>query len=123
MERNLFDTLAGAIEDIEDREGEHDVVLLPPANHPYASDEGVGDDDIGFNGNLDLPADVAGAVEIQGVESSDSETDDEIDEDPKKHWPCAISFCFISIYVNHIKLSCKMITFYLFLSFECFFSV
>ena len=55
-------TLAEAIEDIEDREGEHDVVLLPPANDPYASDEEVGGDDIGFIGNLDLPADVAGTV-------------------------------------------------------------
>ena len=70
MKRNFFDTLAEAIEDIEDREGEHDVVLLPPANDPYASDEEVGDDDIGFAGNLDLPADVAGAVEIHVAESS-----------------------------------------------------
>ena len=115
MERNLFDTLAEAIEDIEDREGEHDVVLLLPANDPYASDEEVGDDDIGFDSNLDLLADVAGAVEIHGAESSDSETDDEIDEDPKKqrqeHWPCAISFCFISIYVNHIKLTYFLLIF------------
>ena len=74
MERNLFDTLAEAIEDIEDREGEHDV-LLPPANDPYASDEDVGDDDVGFGGNLDLPADVAGAPEIHGAESSDGETE------------------------------------------------
>ena len=50
MERNLFDTFGEAIEDIEDREGEHDVVLLPLANYPYASDEEVGDDDIGFGG-------------------------------------------------------------------------
>ena len=87
MEINLFDTLAEAIEDIENREDEHDVVLLPPAIESYASDEAVGDDDIGFGGNLDLldlPADVAGAVEIHGAESSDSETDDKIDEEPKK---------------------------------------
>ena len=68
MERNLFDTLAEAIKDIEDREGEYDVVLLPPANDPYASDKEVGDDDTGFGGNLDLPADVAGTVEIHGAE-------------------------------------------------------
>ena len=84
MERNLFDTLAGAIEDIEDRESEHDVVLLFPANNPYTSDEEVGNDDIGFGGNLDLRADVADAVEIHGAESSDSETDNEIDEEPKE---------------------------------------
>ena len=39
MERNLFDTLAEAIEHIEDKEGEHDVVSLPPANGPYVSDK------------------------------------------------------------------------------------
>ena len=80
MEINLFDTLAEAGEDIEDREDKHDAVLLPPANDPYGSDEGIDDDDIGFGGNLDLPVDVAVAVEIHGAESSDSETDDEIDE-------------------------------------------
>ena len=45
---------------------------------PYASD------DIGFGGNLDLPADIAGAVEIHGAKSSDSETDDETDEKTKE---------------------------------------
>ena len=34
------------------------VVLLPPPNDPYASDEEVGDDDVGLVGNIDLPADV-----------------------------------------------------------------
>ena len=37
-----------------------------------------------FCGNLDLPADIAGAVEIHGAKSSDSETDDEIDEKTKE---------------------------------------
>ena len=83
MKRNLFDTSAEAIENIEDREGEHDVVLLPPVNDPYASDEEVSDDGIGISGNLDPPADVAGAVELHGAESNYSETDDEIDEEPK----------------------------------------
>ena len=53
-------------------------------NDPYASDEEVGDDDIGFGGNLDLLANIAGAVEIHGAKWSDSETDDEIDEEPKE---------------------------------------
>ena len=42
--------LAEATEDIEERKGEH-VVLLPPANDPCTSDDEVGDDDIGFGGN------------------------------------------------------------------------
>ena len=74
MERNLFDTLEEAVENIEDREGKHDIVLSPPANDPYASDEEVGDDDIAFGGNLDLPANVPDAAEIHGAESSDSKT-------------------------------------------------
>ena len=74
---------AEAIEDIEDREGKHNVVLLPQANDAYASDEKVGNDDIGFGSNLNLP-DVTGTVEIHGAESSDSEINDEIDEEPKK---------------------------------------
>ena len=41
-------------------------------------------DDIGFGGNLDLPTDIAGAIEIHGAKSSDSETDDEIDEKIKE---------------------------------------
>ena len=76
----MFDTLEEAVEDVEDRDGKDDVVLLPPANNPYVSDEGVGDDVIGFGDNLDLPVDPAGPVEIHGAESSDSETDYEIDE-------------------------------------------
>ena len=56
----MFETFAEAIEDIEDREGELDVLLLPAANDPFATD------DISFGGNLYLTADVAGAVEIHG---------------------------------------------------------
>ena len=41
-----------------------DVVLLPPANDPYASDKEEGDDDIGLAGNINLPSDITGAVEI-----------------------------------------------------------
>ena len=41
-------------------------------------------DDVGFGGNLDLPADVPRAVETHGAESSESETDDEIDKEPKE---------------------------------------
>ena len=76
MDRNLLDTLAEAGEDIEDREGKHDVVLLPPASDPYDSDEEDDDDDIGFGGNLDLPVDIAVTVKIHGAESSHNEPDD-----------------------------------------------
>ena len=41
-------------------------------------------DDVGFGGNLDLLADVPRAVETHGAESSESETDDEIDKEPKE---------------------------------------
>ena len=63
--QKYFDTLDEAIEDIEGGEysGPQDVVLLPPANDPYASDEAEGDD-IGLAGNINLPSDVTGAVKI-----------------------------------------------------------
>lgn len=50
MERNTFDVLDEAIEDIGGGEysGSQDIVLLPPANHPDASDEEEEDDDIGL---------------------------------------------------------------------------
>ena len=66
MERNIFDTLDAAIENIVDDDyvGPQDVVLLPPSNDPYASDEEEGDDDIGLAGNLNLPSDVTGTIEI-----------------------------------------------------------
>ena len=62
--RNIFDTLNEAIEDIEGSQyiGDQDLVILPPDSDPYASDEEVGDDDIGLAGNLDLPADVTGGL-------------------------------------------------------------
>ena len=65
MERNIFDTLDAAIENIVDDDyvGPQDVVLLPPSNDLYASDEEEGDDDIGLAGNLNLPSDVTG-IEI-----------------------------------------------------------
>ena len=65
MNRNIFATLSEAIEEIEGNNYNHnqDLVLLHPSprpppppttNHPYTSDEGVGDDGIGLAGNLDL---------------------------------------------------------------------
>ena len=73
----MFDTLEEVIEDIENH-----VVLLPP--DPYVSDEVVDGDNIGFGGNLDLPVDVADTIVVHEAESSDSETDEEIDEEPKE---------------------------------------
>ena len=78
MERNTFDTFDEAIEDIEGCEysGPPDVVLLPPANDPYASHEEEGDDDIGLARNISLSSGVTGAAEIHrdDEESDDSES-------------------------------------------------
>ena len=73
MERNTFDTLDAAIENIvdDDYAGPQDVALLPPSNDPYASDEEEGDDDIGLAGNLNLPSDVTGTSEIHRNEGED----------------------------------------------------
>ena len=66
MERNIFDTLDKAIENTEGGKysAPQDVVLFPPANDLYASDEDEGDDDIGLARIIDLSSDVTGAVEI-----------------------------------------------------------
>ena len=79
MGRNIFDTLDEAIEHIQGGEysGPQDVVLVPPANDPYALDEEEGDDDIGLAENISLPsADVTGAVETHrdNEESDDDES-------------------------------------------------
>ena len=73
MERDIFDTLDAAVENIvdDDYTGPQDVVLLPPSNDPYASDEEEGDDDIGLAGNLNLPSDVTGTIEIHRNEGED----------------------------------------------------
>ena len=56
MERNIFETLSEAIDEFESPafRDDQDIVLPPSSN----------DDDIGPAGNLTLPADVSGAVEI-----------------------------------------------------------
>ena len=73
MEKNIFDTLDETIKDNKGGEyyGTQDVVLLPPANEPYASDEEEGDDDVGLAGNINLPSDGTGAVEFHTDEESD----------------------------------------------------
>ena len=50
MEINIFETLSKAIDEFESSafRSDQDIVLLPPSNHSFASDEEDGDDDIGF---------------------------------------------------------------------------
>ena len=71
MDRNIFDTLDEAIEDAEGGKyfGQEGIVLLPPANDPYASDEEEDDDDIGLAGNINLPSHVTEAVKIHRMMS------------------------------------------------------
>ena len=66
MNRNIFSTLDEVIEEIEGKNyrANPDVVLVPPSNDPFASDEEEGDDDIGLTGNINLPLDVSGTIEI-----------------------------------------------------------
>ena len=87
MNRNIFDTLNEAIEDIEYSQyiGDQDLVILPPDNDPYASDEEVGDDNIGLAGNLDLPADVTGGLEIHRYDADDDKDDEDVELNPKEN--------------------------------------
>ena len=103
MERNIFDTLDAAIENLVDDDyvGPQDVVLLPPSNDLYASDEEEGDDDIELAGNLNLPSDVTG-IEIHrkadedGVPANDqSET-----KGNKRKWRHGIKLFDVNWYKN-----------------------
>ena len=86
MERSAFVTLRDktAAFQSDNHSQEQDLVLLPPPTDGYASNEEVGDDDIGYAGNIELPGYVAGTIEIhrRHVES-DSDTDEE-DNPPVK---------------------------------------
>ena len=95
MERNIFETLRDTVEAAEDGYGEQDLVLLPPSNDQYASDEEVGDDDIGLTGNIELPSDVTGNVEVHRV-SNDSESDDDETVEDERY---LIFFLKHSIYI------------------------
>ena len=54
----------------------------PPPTDGFASDEEVGDDDIGYAANIELPRDVAGTVELhRRLVESDSDTDEEDNPD------------------------------------------
>ena len=72
----MFENLFDAIEDIENGGRQGDLVLLPPPNDPYASDEEIGDD-VGLVANLGLPADVTGTLEIH--DDTESNSDGEIE--------------------------------------------
>ena len=86
MKRSAFRTLSDAIAAFEsdNHSQDQDLVLLPPPTDEYASDEKVGDDNIGYAGNIELPGDVAGIIEIHRRHvDSDCDTDEE-DKPPAK---------------------------------------
>ena len=88
MERNIFDTLDKAIENTEGGKysAPQDVVLLPPANDLYASDEDEGDDDIGLARIIDLSSDVTGAVEIHRDSKESDDTESSSDGNRQSKW-------------------------------------
>ena len=104
MERNIFDTLNAAIENIVDDDyvGPQDVVLLPPSNDPYASDEEEGDDDIGLAGNLNLPSDVTGTIEIhRKADEDDAPANDQSEtKGNKRKWRHGIKLFDVNWYKN-----------------------
>ena len=89
MEINIFETLSEAIDEFESSafRSDQDIFLLPPSNHPFASDEEDGDDDIGLAENLNLPADVSCAVEIRHrYNDGNNEVDKELPKGNKRKW-------------------------------------
>ena len=105
MERNIFDTLDAAIENIVDDDyvGPEDVVLLPPSNDPYASDEEERDDDIGLAGNLNLPPDVTGTIEIHTkADEDDVPANDQLEtKGSKRKWGHGIKLFDVNWYKNN----------------------
>ena len=86
MEKSAFGTLSDGIAAFEsdNHSQERDLVLLPPPTDGYASNEEVGDDNMGYAGHIELPGDVAGTIEIHRRHvDSDSDTD-EGDNPPAK---------------------------------------
>ena len=89
IERNIFERLSEAIDEFESSafRGDEDIVMLPPSNDPFASDEEDEDDDRALAGNLNLPADVSGAVEIHHkYNDGNKEVDKELPEGNKRKW-------------------------------------
>ena len=89
MEGNIFETLSEAIDDFKSSafRGDQDIVLVPPSNSPFASDEEDGDDDIGLAGNLNLTADVSGTIEIHHkYNDGNHEVDKELPKGNKRNW-------------------------------------
>ena len=89
MERNVFETLSEAIDEFESStfRAYQDIVMLPPSNDPFTSDEEDGDDDIGLAGNLNLPADVSGAIEIHHrCNDGNNKIDKELPKGNQKKW-------------------------------------
>ena len=66
MERSAFDTLSDATAALEfdNHSQEQDLVLFSPPTDGYASKEEVGDDDIGYAENIELPGDIVGTIKI-----------------------------------------------------------
>ena len=106
MNRNIFSTLDEVIEEIESNNytSTPDVVLLPPSNDPYASDEEEGDDDVGLAGNINLPGDVSGAIEVHNYDDSFDDSDnDETEPQPKgnrRKWKNSANVFDMSWYQN-----------------------
>ena len=75
---NLKALLSGAIKIL---------FLLSPSNDPFAYAEEDGDDDIGLAGNLNLPADASGVVEIHHrYNDGNNKVDKELPKRNKRKW-------------------------------------
>lgn len=58
MVGNIFDTLSGAILAREVESGEVEMVINPPPNHAYLTDEEARDDNVDIISGAALPSDI-----------------------------------------------------------------
>ena len=88
MERNIFDTLSEALEEID---GENytgvDLVVNPPPNDHYLSDEEEGDGNTGIIQGANLPNDVTGTIEVFH-ETKDGDVEEDEGDSPatERRW-------------------------------------
>ena len=107
MNWNISSILDESIKEIETNDylDTQNVVLLPPSNDPFTSDEEEGADDIGLSGNINLPINVSGIaevyVDIDGSDDIDMSNDNGLDEPypnaDQRRWKDGTKIFLISI--------------------------
>ena len=80
MGGNIFDTFPGTISAMEVESGEVELVINPPPNDAYLTDEDAADDSVRIISGAALPNDVSGTVEVIIPVAAELDNDSSISE-------------------------------------------